>query len=222
MSSRSPEPIEKPEPPRRKAGRPSLSEASEMEQAVLAAALAEFRSSGFAGASIERIASAAGVTRSAVYRRYVDKRQLFAHVVQLQISALEGLADAVIQPSDDPLVALRRTAEAYCRFVLTPTAIDLQRIVIWGAASASHSDMPQVPSIPIDLTSQVDRRVAAAQAAGLLKPGPAEMWRTALLRLVTEGPRWQALTSDEPWTDERIRDDFDRMWDLFLVMAGTG
>lgn len=226
MSARSvPEPVPTSAPEgrsaRRRAGRPSTQEATDLEQAVLKAALAEFRDMGFAGASIERIAQAAGVTRSAVYRRHGDKRQLLDHVLRLQIAQLEEQADAAILPSDDPLIALRRTAEAYCRYVISPTAIDLQRIVIWGAASRTRDDMPAVPSLPETLTRQIDRRIAAAQAAGMLKPAPADLWRTALLRLVTEGPRWQALTSAEPWTEARIRDDFDRMWGVFLAVAGV-
>ena len=207
--------------PRRRAGRPSAQEATGLEQAVLHAALNEFRDMGFAGASIERIAHVAGVTRSAVYRRYGDKRQLLDHVLRLQIVQLEEQADAAILPSDDPLIALRRTAEAYCRFVISPTAIDLQRIVIWGAASRRREDMPVIPSLPETLMRQVDRRIALAQGADMLKPAPPDLWRTVLLRLVTEGPRWQALTSAEPWTEERIRADFDGMWDAFIAMAGN-
>lgn len=206
---------------RRRTGRPSSHEASDLDQAVLKAALAEFRDMGFAGASIERIARAAGLTRSAVYRRHGDKRQLFDHVLRLQIAQLEAQADAAILPSDNPLVALRRTAEAYCRFVTSPTAIDLQRIVIWGASAAMRKEMSAIPSLPSELADQVDRRIASAQAAGMLKPAPIDLWRTALLRLVTEGPRWQALTSAEPWTETRIREDFGRMWDIFIAMAGT-
>lgn len=205
----------------RRAGRPSAQEASDLEKAVLQAALAEFRDVGFAGASIERIARMAGVTRSAVYRRHGDKRQLLDRVLQLQIAQLEEQADAAILPSDDPLVALRRTAEAYCRFVISPTSIDLQRIVIWGAAARTRADMPFIPSVPETLTRQVDRRIALAQDAALLRPAPPDLWRTVLLRLVTEGPRWEALTAYEPWTEDHIREDFDRMWDAFIAIAGA-
>lgn len=187
----------------------------------MAAALAEFRVNGLAGASIERIAKTAGVTRSAIYRRYTDKQQLFARVMQAQIETLQGMADALIQPSDDPLLALRRTAEAYSRFVLTSTALDLQRIVIWEAAASPRNGGAVVDAIPAGLTDQIDRRVVAAQEAGLLRPGPVELWRTALLRLVTEGPRWQALASGETWSEKRIRSDFDGMWKLFLAMTAA-
>ncbi|WP_404477345.1 TetR/AcrR family transcriptional regulator [Novosphingobium sp. BL-52-GroH] len=205
----------------RRVGRPSAQEASDLEKAVLQAALAEFRDVGFAGASIERIARMAGVTRSAVYRRHGDKRQLLERVLQLQIAQLEEQADAVILPSDDPLTALRRTAEAYCRFVISPTSIDLQRIVIWGAGARTRAEMPSIPSVPETLTRQVDRRIALAQDAALLRRAPPGLWRTVLLRLVTEGPRWEALTTYEPWTEDQIREDFDRMWDAFIAIAGA-
>jgi hypothetical protein len=131
------------------------------------------------------------------------------------------MADALIKPSDDPLLALRRTAEAYSRFVLTSTALDLQRIVIWEAVASPRNGEAVVDAIPARLTDQIDRRVIAAQEEGLLRPGPVELWRTALLRLVTEGPRWHALASGEPWSERRIKSDFDSMWRLFLVMTAT-
>ncbi len=205
-------------PRRRRAGRPSTSEAQNLEQDILAAALQEFRTNGCAGASIERIAEVAKVTRSAIYRRYIDKQNLFLSVVERQIAILAEQARAVVRPSDDALTALRRTAQAHCHFVLTPLALDLQRIVIWEATSARTG----VPPLPTDLSDPLDRLVEAAQAAGQLKPGPAPLWRDALLRLVAEGPRWQALASGQIWTEEMMRDDFERMWPMFLALAGTG
>jgi AcrR family transcriptional regulator len=204
----------------RRAGRPSVSEAQDLERAVLKAALTEFRVHGFSGASIERIAKDSGVTRSAIYRRYTSRQTLFQRVIAQQIALLEDQASELMRSASDPLETLRLTAQAYCRFVVSPVALDLQRIVVWEAAATDQSRIPKVPALPINLSDPIDRLVAGAQATGQLRAGPVALWRDALLRLVAEGPRWQALASGEPWDEARLNADFDRMWPLFVELVG--
>lgn len=208
--------------PRRRAGRPSINEAQKLERAVLDAALAEFRVHGYSGASIERIAAMAGVTRSAVYRRYGGRLALFQLVLDSQIALLQRQAEGLNRTATDPVEALRRTAQAYCRFVVSPVALDLQRIVIWEAAASDPSAIPRVPALPIDLSDPIDRLIAQAQACGKLPTGPVDLWRDTLLRLVAEGPRWQALTSGMAWDDRTLMADFDRMWGVFMTLAENG
>jgi len=210
----------KPRAPRRRAGRPSAGEAQDLERAVLDAALAEFRSHGFSGASIDRIARAAGVTRSAIYRRYAGRDALFRRVIDEQVALLERQASALTSAAGDPLEALRRTAEAYCRFVVSPVALDLQRIVVWQAATAGRRATPPVPPLPTDLSDPLDRLIGRAQESGQLRGGDVAVWRNVLLRLVAEGPRWEALASGMAWDDARLRADFDAMWPMFMALAG--
>jgi AcrR family transcriptional regulator len=207
---------------RRRAGRPSTGEAQGLERAVLDAALAEFRTHGFSGASIDRIARVAGITRSAIYRRYTDRQSLFRRVIDEQIALLEGQAGVLMNAVGDPMQALRQTMEAYCRFVVSPVALDLQRIVVWEAAASAEVDMPRIPALPTDLADPLDRLIVQAQAAGQIRPGPVDLWRDVLLRLVAEGPRWEALASGEPWDETRLKADFERMWPMFLTLAGRG
>ena len=206
---------------RRRAGRPSIDEAQQLERAVHDAALAEFRIQGYAGASIERIAKAAGVTRSAIYRRYGGRLALFQLVIDAQIAKLENLAAGLIRSAPDPLEALRRTAQAYCCFVVSPVALDLQRVVIWEAASSDRSAIPRVPAIPSNLSDPIDRLIAQAQACGAMPAGPVDVWRDALLRLVAEGPRWRALASGEHWDNAALMADFDRMWGVFMALVAA-
>ncbi len=206
--------------PRRRAGRPSADEALDLERAVLEAALAEFRTHGFSGASIDRIAKAAGITRSAIYRRYTNRQALFRRVIDLQIASLEAQAGALKRSAGDPLETLRRTMAAYCRYVVSPVSLDLQRIVVWEAAASDDIDRPRIPALPTDLSDPLDDLIAQAQASGQLRVAPVELLRDVLVRLVADGPRWQALASGEPWGEERLAADFDRMWPMFMALAG--
>lgn len=62
-------------------GRPTRAEASKLDLAVREAAVATFLELGYAGASMESIARAAGITKRSLYARYPDKRAVFADVI---------------------------------------------------------------------------------------------------------------------------------------------
>lgn len=62
-------------------GRPTRAEASKLDLAVREAAVATFIELGYAGASMESIARAAGITKRSLYARYPDKRAVFADVI---------------------------------------------------------------------------------------------------------------------------------------------
>ena len=60
-----------------------------VDDAIVAAALALLVEHGFARMTIEAVATAAGVGKPAVYRRFSDKASLVAHVISRQLPALE-------------------------------------------------------------------------------------------------------------------------------------
>jgi TetR/AcrR family transcriptional regulator, mexJK operon transcriptional repressor len=62
-------------------GRPTQAEAEQLDLAVREAAVATFLEMGYAGAGMEAIARAAGITKRSLYARYPDKRAVFADVL---------------------------------------------------------------------------------------------------------------------------------------------
>ncbi|MCP1470307.1 AcrR family transcriptional regulator [Sphingobium sp. OAS761] len=74
---------------RRRVGRPSAREAERKHEAMLEAALEEFSSHGFHGASVRAIAERAGLSTRTLYNRYTDKAALFAAC--LEMSALQDV-----------------------------------------------------------------------------------------------------------------------------------
>ena len=60
-------------PSRRANGRPTRAQASEIQDAIFAAAMSEFSERGFHGGSIVGIAARANVTRATVYNHFSSK-----------------------------------------------------------------------------------------------------------------------------------------------------
>lgn len=61
---------------------PSLRLTDRKRQAIVDAAVAEFRSNGFDATSMDKIAATAGVSKRTVYNHFPSKDDLFAHILQ--------------------------------------------------------------------------------------------------------------------------------------------
>ncbi|WBB71932.1 TetR/AcrR family transcriptional regulator [Micromonospora sp. WMMD1128] len=85
---------------------------AELERAILLAAAAELRESGYAGMTMDRVAARAGTNKNAIYRRW-------PHRAALGIAAFRHLSDAALPHPDtgglrgDALEMLRRANETW-------------------------------------------------------------------------------------------------------------
>lgn len=101
--------------------RASAADAELTRQRVLAAAIDHFALRGFGGASLDEIASAASVTRGAIYHHFTSKAGLFRAVLsdqQAQVAA--DIENAVNDSSADPQVKLRVGCHAFLDAITQP------------------------------------------------------------------------------------------------------
>ena len=96
---------------RRGAGRPTREEAAAINDRVLDGARAAFCRQGISGASMDEIATAVGVTKHTIYRRYPSKAALLEAVVQRDIARFAGEmqanSDQAAAEAGDPVEALK-------------------------------------------------------------------------------------------------------------------
>jgi AcrR family transcriptional regulator len=105
--------------PRRAAAAPDLS----TRQRLLAAAAGEFAARGFAGASIDRIAAAAGLNKAMIYYHFANKKDLYGEILRDMFGAV-GVRVKAAAASDRPpeekvrqfVVAIATEAEARPHF----------------------------------------------------------------------------------------------------------
>jgi AcrR family transcriptional regulator len=88
---------------------------AETRRALLEAAAEVFIERGLQGASVERIAAAAGFSRGAFYSNFSSKEELFAEVLQDRVyAAYRAMAEAQLH-GDGPLPSPSETAETLAR-----------------------------------------------------------------------------------------------------------
>ena len=131
----------------RKAGRPSNAMAGDVEERILDAAMAMFLQYGFGGASLERIAEAAGAGKATLYSRYSGKEALFSEVVRRNCEHSLDLVFAAPPAKTLPERLISVTQTILTR-LLSDEVLGLIRLVI--------ADAPRFPALA-RLTSEQGR-----------------------------------------------------------------
>ena len=142
----------------RKKGRPSNAMAGDVEERILDAATAMFLQHGFGGASLERIAEAAGAGKATLYSRYSGKEALFSEVVKRNCERSLRLVFDAPQSAElgQRLVLVTQTLVTR---LLSDEVIGLIRMVV--------ADAPRFPSLA-KLTSDAGRSRARDAVATMI------------------------------------------------------
>lgn len=115
-------------------GRPTQAEAKKLDLAVREAAVRTLLEMGYAGASMENIARAAGITRRALYTRYADKRALFADVIPWALARYTDNGSPDNIDEDDLEAALLTIGRAAVTRATHPENVRLKQIALSEAA----------------------------------------------------------------------------------------
>lgn len=115
-------------------GRPTQAEAEALDRTVREAAVATFVELGYAGASMEAIARAAGTTKRSLYARYADKRAVFADVIPWALARYTDAEPVEQLPDDDLEAALLAVGRASLTRATHPENVRLKRIAFNEAA----------------------------------------------------------------------------------------
>jgi len=138
-------------------------------EAILQAAIAEFRSSGFEITSMDKIAATAGVSKRTVYNHFPSKEELFAEILNRLWNSITAEQDMPYSPQKPLREQLQALLQAKLHMLADENFLDLARIAI---AATIHS-----PERAQDMVSRMGQReegltawIRQAQADGRLKP----------------------------------------------------
>ena len=136
-------------------------------EAIIQAAIAEFRANGFEITSMDKIAATAGVSKRTVYNHFPSKEELFAEILN-QLWARISAEQVVTYSADQPLSGqLRQMFLAKLQLMADDNFLGLARVAI---AATIHS-----PERAQDMVARMGEReegltvwIRAAQADGRL------------------------------------------------------
>ena len=139
-------------------------------EAIVQAAIAEFREHGFNGTSMDRVAAAAEVSKRTVYNHFPSKDELFGAILDHLWDRSHSLPDVAFD-SDQPLRAqLLAVLDQKMELLNDASFIDLSRVAM---AEMMHS--PERAQAMVARLSEKEeglpRWIRAAQQGGALRAG---------------------------------------------------
>jgi len=188
--------------------------------AIIAAAIAEFRARGFEATSMDRIATAAGVSKRTVYNHFPSKDDLFEQILQEMwdcSAALNAISYRQGKPLKPQLLELMRQKMAMLR---DEYFLDLVRVAI---AEAIHA-----PERAGDMVSKLGKKeegvasfLRAAQDDKALKAGDAAFMSHMLQGQLKAFALWpQVAMGRPPLTPQEQDAVIDSTVDMFLAYYG--
>ena len=159
---------------------------------LVGAARKAFAERGFAGASMDDLTAAVGLTRGALYHNFGDKRGLLAAVVGEIDGEMAARARAVGSAAGSVWEGLLAEGAAYIEMALDP---EVQRIVLLDgpAVLGDPSQWPSQNACLLETRRAVERLVAE----GVVKPVDPEAAARLLNGAALNAALWVA-ASDEP------------------------
>ena len=190
-------------------------------EAILDAAVAEFRQSGYEATSMDRVAVRAGVSKRTVYNHFESKEALFAQILeQLWERSAEGreLVYTADRPLRDQMIEL---VMQKLRTLEDPNFLDLARVAI---AAGIHS-----PERAREMVARMNEReegltvwIRAAIADGRLKTKDAVFAATQMHGLVKSFAFWPQISMGQlPLTPAEQKKVAEGAVDMFLACYGA-
>jgi AcrR family transcriptional regulator len=144
----------------------------DLKNALIEAGVDILSTEGVNGLSLRKVAARAGVSHAAPYAHFPDKQALIAAISTEGFRHLyERVRTASEAYQNDPQKQLVETAWAYVRFALDDPA---HFKVIFSGVLEHEKDYPEFVEISQDSFRLVVILVERCQAAGVLRPGPAD------------------------------------------------
>jgi len=186
---------------------------------ILEAALAEFCAAGFDGASMDRLARAAEVSKPTLYQYFGDKERLFSAVL---VRGKQHIISPLLDTEGTLVDRLWRFSWTYAEFVLRPEMLSLARLILGEAGRRPDSAKRYHQSGPGSaLTGLEDFIVRSVANAEIAVDNP-RLAANDLWSLTLSGPRDYYLhhVSDRP-SDAELLQAIDHGLRVFLKTYST-
>ncbi|WP_204127555.1 TetR/AcrR family transcriptional regulator [Pseudomonas ogarae] len=185
-------------------------------EAILQAAIAEFRSSGFEITSMDKIAATAGVSKRTVYNHFPSKEALFAEILNRLWNSITAEQDMPYSPQKPLREQLQTLLQAKLQLLADENFLDLARIAI---AATIHS-----PERAQDMVSRMGQReegltawIRQAQADGRLKPVEPAFAAQQMHGLLKTFAFWPQVSMGQPsLTQDEQAQVIESALDMFL------
>lgn len=198
-----------------RSGRPSRDMQNAAAERIIETATVLFASRGFAGTSMEQVASQCGAGKDTVYRRFPSKVALFEAVVEHAHNRAVARLEELPPMEGNALERLEALLRELLHINMEPDLIALKRIT-FSEAVVFEKNVP-IPPQPDPIMSRLVDAVGEAQNARMIAEGDADAIASHLIHCLVALPTSSALLGSGDFdTREAIDAHFLRTWELLL------
>ncbi|MCQ2993466.1 TetR/AcrR family transcriptional regulator [Pseudomonas syringae] len=185
-------------------------------EAIVLAAIAEFRDTGFEVTSMDRIAARAEVSKRTVYNHFPSKEELFAEILQRLWCRIGEIPDSIYRTGVTLRHQLRSMLRAKMQTLSDTNCLDLARVAL--GATIHSPERAEVWLARLDEREETFAAwIRAAQADGRLKPADPTFAATQMHGLLKGFAFWPQVTFNKPvLSPEQQADVIESTLDMFL------
>lgn len=181
---------------------------------IVKAAVAEFRELGFAGASMDRVAARAGVSKRTVYNHFESKEALFRAILDLMAVEIAEALDVTYQPGRPIREQLFALASAEGRLLTSPRFMNLARMVM--------AETIRDPALAGEMSQRLERLsifndfMEAAARDGALRIPEVARATQQFLGLIKAQAFWPAIYSGQDVSRDEMARIVETTVEMFL------
>jgi len=185
---------------------------------ILEAAVAEFQETGYAGASMDRIAGRANVSKRTVYNHFESKEDLFHAIMQIMEEQAIPALNIVYDPARPIDAQLRELARGEGKLLTSPAFMALARLVV--------GEVIRDPVLAGTMNSRLDkvavfqRFMAAALADGAIRVADPDVAGQQFLGLIKARAFWPHVFSGGAVSKDQMERIVEETVELFLKASG--
>ena len=188
--------------------------------AILDAAVAEFRQSGYEATSMDRVAASAGVSKRTVYNHFPSKEALFAQILHQLSERIAEELDLAYRSDRSLRAQLLELVTQKLRLLHDPFFADLARVAIAAGIHSPERAQEMVARMS-DREEGLTLWIRAAADAGKLKTNDPVFASMQLQGLVKGFAFWpQIAMGQPPLTPAQQKQVAEASVDMFLAYYG--
>jgi TetR/AcrR family transcriptional regulator, regulator of autoinduction and epiphytic fitness len=190
-------------------------------EAIVQAAIGEFRLQGFAATSVDKIALAASVSKRTLYNHFASKEDLFAEILRVLWQSSAAQTELPYRPDQPVRDQLQSLVAKKMALLAEDDFLDLARVAI---TALIHS--PGLVQDTVDRLAQKEAPlldwIVSAQKDRRLKRGDASLLAQQLTSLINGAAFWPQVTMGQAKLSSREQRKLGRAAvDLFLSHYGV-
>jgi TetR/AcrR family transcriptional regulator of autoinduction and epiphytic fitness len=190
-------------------------------QAIVDAAIGEFRSTGFESTSMDKIAASAGVSKRTVYNHFPSKDELFAQILHELWTSIASMPPPPYDPAQPLRAQLLDLLSKKMAGLQDGYFLDLARVAIAEAIHSPERAQEMVARLSVK-EEAVTAWLRAAQADGKLTRADPVLASQMLQGNLKTFAFWPQVTLNQPPLDEKTqRQVVETTVEMFLAYANA-